>query len=101
MRASPTSARLVGGEARIAAGHAVLALGLALVLAAAPLPEMARGATEGGDPPRWRPIPGATWQWQLQDDIDTDVDVDVYDIDLFDTPAETIAALKADGRRLI
>ena len=97
------SARLVGGVARIAAGRAVLALGLAFLLTfgATPLPAVALGSTEGDEPPRWRPLPGTSWQWQLQDEIDTGIDVAVYDVDLFDTPAETIAALKADGRRLI
>ena len=49
----------------------------------------------------WRPAPGTSWQWQLQGELDTSYDVDMYDIDLFDTPAETIAALHADGRVVI
>ena len=49
----------------------------------------------------WRPAPGTSWQWQLSGDLDLSYDVDMYDIDLFDTPAETIAALQADGRVVI
>jgi len=49
----------------------------------------------------WRPPPGTSWQWQLQDTIDTTIDVDMYDIDLFDTPAATIADLKNAGRAVI
>jgi hypothetical protein len=42
-----------------------------------------------------------TWQWQLQGEVNTSYDVDVYDIDLFDTPIETLATLRADGRVVI
>jgi len=44
---------------------------------------------------------GATWQWQLLGTIDTSFDVDLYDIDLFDAPAETIDALHEDGRAVV
>ncbi len=56
-----------------------------------------------GEPagPWWRPAPGASWQWQLSGELDLSYDVDMYDLDLFDTPAETIAALQADGRVVI
>ncbi len=49
----------------------------------------------------WTPIPGLSWQWQLQDDFDDSIKARVYDLDLFDTPAETIATLKATGHRVI
>ena len=49
----------------------------------------------------WQPAPGATWQWQLVGNIDTSYDVDAYDIDLFETPAATMAKLKSDGRKVI
>ncbi len=45
--------------------------------------------------------PGMSWTWQLQGEIDTSVDADVYDIDLFDVPGETIAALRADDRIVV
>jgi endo-alpha-1,4-polygalactosaminidase (GH114 family) len=45
----------------------------------------------------WHPEPGATWQWQLTGDIDTTIDVEMYDVDLFDTPASTLASLHVDG----
>jgi hypothetical protein len=51
--------------------------------------------------PDWRPAPGTTWQWQLSGTVDTSVDAQVYDIDLFDTPPETIEALHASGRQVI
>ena len=50
---------------------------------------------------QWVPTVHDTWQWQLEDELNLSYDVDVYDIDLFDTPAATIAALQADGRRVI
>lgn len=49
----------------------------------------------------WAPAVGAAWQWQLEGPLDTSVDVPVYDVDAFDTPASTVAALKAAGRRVI
>lgn len=54
----------------------------------------------------YRPTVETTWQWQLsirsgQTGINTSYDVDVYDIDLFDTSAEQIAALHDQGRTVI
>ncbi|MCK9460816.1 MAG: endo alpha-1,4 polygalactosaminidase [Proteobacteria bacterium] len=49
----------------------------------------------------WHPAPGTTWQWQLTEEIDTSFDVAMYDIDLFDAPAETIAALQGAGRAVV
>jgi len=43
----------------------------------------------------------ATWQWQLTGTLNMGYDVDVYDVDLFDTSASTIAALHAAGRRVV
>lgn len=52
--------------------------------------------------PRWRPTKGLTWQWQLDGGpIDTSVDADVYDVDLFTTPAATVADLHGRGRKVI
>lgn len=53
------------------------------------------------NPNIWRPKPGTTWQWQLRGTLDTTIDVEMYDIDLFDNSAATIAALKAAGRKVI
>ncbi len=52
-------------------------------------------------PQRWRPRPGLSWQWQLQGKLDLSLAADVYDIDLFDTPASTIHALQARGKRVV
>jgi len=49
----------------------------------------------------WTPIPGLSWQWQLQNAFDFSVAARVYDIDLFDTPVETISTLKSSGSRVI
>src|SRR5688572_11892011 len=43
----------------------------------------------------FRPAPPATWQWQLQGALNTAYDVDVYDVDLLDTGASTIASIQA------
>ena len=52
-------------------------------------------------PGRWQPRPGLTWQWQLQGTLELSLAVDVYDLDLFDTPASTIAGLQARGKRVV
>lgn len=49
----------------------------------------------------WRPQPGTTWQWQLSGKIDRSVNAAVYDIDLFDNDAREVAALQAEGRKVI
>lgn len=47
----------------------------------------------------WQPGPQdqLSWQWQINGELNTTLDVDMYDIDLFDTSAEQIQALKSAG----
>ena len=59
----------------------------------------AGGAAGGGA--AWAPTPGMTWQWQLTGTIDQTVDAQMFDVDLFDTPAATVASLHAAGRRVV
>lgn len=69
---------------------------------APPAPTPTEEAPMAPRPPRWRPAAGLTWQWQLDGEpIDTSVDADVYDVDLFMTPADTVAELHRQGRRVI
>jgi hypothetical protein len=49
----------------------------------------------------WAPPVGVAWQWQLAGTFDTAIKVPVYDIDMFETPAATVAALHAAGRKAI
>ncbi|MCA9619112.1 MAG: endo alpha-1,4 polygalactosaminidase [Myxococcales bacterium] len=49
----------------------------------------------------YRPALAVTWQWQLSGPLDTSYDVEIYDVDLFDSDAATIAGLQAEGRRVI
>jgi hypothetical protein len=49
----------------------------------------------------WQPKPGTSWQWQLSGTVDTSLDVQMYDIDLVETTAETIADLHSAGRTVI
>jgi len=49
----------------------------------------------------WRPAPGTSWQWQLTTPVDRSVDAAVYDVDLFDNDASVVAALHAQGRRVV
>ncbi len=60
--------------------------------------EASPGARAG---PRWQPRRGTSWQWQLSGKVRTSYDVAMYDIDLFETPQETIDALHAAGRIVI
>jgi len=49
----------------------------------------------------WAPAPQTTYQWQLTGTIDTSYNVQMYDIDLFDNTAATIATLHSQGRAVI
>lgn len=50
----------------------------------------------------WQPEPGIKWQIQLEDPVEnTSMNADVYDIDLFDNTAETIAAIHSHDTRVI
>lgn len=62
--------------------------------------EAAIWAGEGGAV-RWQPSVTDTWHWQLRGKINTAYNVNVYDIDLFDTDAATIAQLKRAGRKVV
>jgi hypothetical protein len=64
------------------------------------LPYILRNS-EGRSAARWQPRPNTSWQWQLTDPIEPSFDVDVYDIDLFDNTASTVAALHTQGRKVI
>ncbi len=49
----------------------------------------------------WRPALQTNWHIQFTGTLDTSVPAQVFDIDLFDTSASTIATLKSKGARLI
>jgi len=49
----------------------------------------------------YKPTIDTSWQWQLSGVLNSSYDVDVYDIDLFDTPIETIESLHEENRRVI
>lgn len=49
----------------------------------------------------YRPAVGSSWHIQYTGKLDTTVDALNYDVDLFDTPAQTIDALHAQGRKVI
>ena len=50
----------------------------------------------------WASLPvGSSWQWQLQGELNTAYSVDFYDVDLFDTPVETISELQQQGSKVI
>lgn len=49
----------------------------------------------------WTPQASSSWLYQLTGTIDTSTDADLYDVDLFDTSADTIKAIQADGHHVI
>ena len=49
----------------------------------------------------WKPTPLTNWTWQLSGKIDTTKNVVMYDIDLWDTPVDTITTLKRAGKIVI
>jgi hypothetical protein len=50
----------------------------------------------------WYPPVGTSWQWQLTGlPVDLSFDVDMYDIDLFENEASSVAALHAQGCKVI
>ncbi len=49
----------------------------------------------------WQPAPGTSWQWQLSGALDLNVSAQVYDVDLFDTPASSVAELRQRGVKTI
>ena len=82
----------------------LLLLALALAMLVAPAEATAALPTPGahaGAPARWVPPTRPTWQWQLDGRLDTSVRAGVYDIDLFDHDAATVAALHRAGRRVM
>jgi hypothetical protein len=49
----------------------------------------------------WKPSLNTSWQWQLSGTIDQTVDAQMYDIDLYDVDAATVASLHAKGRKVV
>jgi hypothetical protein len=71
---------------------------------ASPAPVVAPTPTASPAPvatTRWTPRPGTSWQIQYTGTLSTAVDVSVYNVDGFDTPASTVAALRAAGRHVV
>lgn len=56
---------------------------------------------EAGVAISWSPTAGMTWQWQLTGTIDQSVAAQMFDVDLFDTPTDTVASLHAAGRAVV
>ena len=70
--------------------------------AASSMPTTAPPPTASLTPAWWQPLPGTTWQIQIDGEaIDLSYPAEAYDVDLFETPAETIAELHRLGRKVI
>ena len=79
---------------------AMVAAGVLLAAIAGALSAQAASARPGVAP-RWRPLPGLSWQLQFAGKLDPSVAADVFEVDGLDTTAATVAALHAAGRRAV
>lgn len=50
---------------------------------------------------RWQPVPGLNWQVQFTTPIEVIPGIEVYDLDLFETSAEDVATLHAQGIKVV
>jgi hypothetical protein len=76
----------------LAAGAVALAAGTAA---------LAAGTRARANPHHWHLPERLTWYWQLQGRVDHSEPAVAYDVDGFDTSAAEVAALHADGKRVI
>jgi hypothetical protein len=74
---------------------------LVLAALAALLAACSSTASPAASAQPWVPDPGTTWQWQLSGRIDQSVKAEMYDIDLFDTSAATVASLHRRERHVV
>lgn len=81
--------------ARPAAASPVLVAASNLITTYIYLPFIVKGN------PWWQPALNTSWQWQLSGSLDLSVDAAMYDVDLFDTDASVVAALHAQGRKVV
>jgi hypothetical protein len=95
---SLAGALLAGVLAALAASAVVLLLG-AGVSAGASAPGGASSVRAAGR--WWTPAQHLTWFWQLQGAVENDKPVGAYDIDGFENEASEVAALHAQGKRVI
>jgi hypothetical protein len=58
----------------------------------------AQSRTEAG---RWIPVAGSSYQIQYDGRLDETNPASTYDVDAFDTPARTVSALHAAGKRVV
>jgi hypothetical protein len=92
---------------RRSAPHVLVPALIASLLMALPALCSATPATAGSAPRAasaaswWTPPQHLTWFWQLQGKIDNSKQVAAYDIDGFENEASEVAALHAQGKRVI
>ncbi len=49
----------------------------------------------------WKPRLNTSWQWQLSGVVNQSYNVKMYDIDMFDNSANTVASLHSKGRKVV
>ena len=72
------------------------------VTAMLPTPQSLQPSSSTSSAEIWRPALNTSWQWPLEAlPVDLSFEVDMYDIDLFDNDASVVAALHAQGRKVV
>ncbi len=87
--------------ARAAVALLVAVAAPALVVWAVPAEAAAPPVKRGAPGGVWLPPAVSSWQWQLTGTIDQTVAAQMFDVDLFDTPASTVASLHALGHKVV
>jgi hypothetical protein len=59
------------------------------------------GGQSGATGTIWLPAASSSWQWQLTGTLDQTVAAQMFDVDLFDTAATTVASLHALGHKVV
>jgi hypothetical protein len=59
------------------------------------------GGQSGASGAIWMPAASSSWQWQLTGTIDQTVAAQMFDVDLFDTAATTVASLHNLGHKVV
>ncbi len=95
------AARMLSAHGAVRLGVLMLLLLLFMLLLLLPL-ALAKPSVSHAESSWWVPAQSTTWQWQLDTaNVDQSVEAQMYDVDLFETSAEVVSSLHAQGRHVI